>query len=105
MSTPVSKLIVQVNGKPVEQPKVLIPETSWIHDKIVLIPDYTIPHIRFRDDSSSRRVNRNSMQDINRKLPTCPDPTYRPLPKPIKSPMPEVPGSLSDIDSEINTDL
>ena len=45
------------------------------------------------------------MQDINRVIPTYPDPTYRPHPKPVKLPMPEIPRSLSDFDPEINMDF
>ena len=51
--------------KPVELPKVPVPETSRIQDKIVPIPDYTTSLIRSRDDSGSRMVNRKSIQDIN----------------------------------------
>ena len=93
----------QVMEKPVEQPKVQMPKTSRICDK--LVPDYAIPHIRSREDSGSKMVNRNSIQDINRKLPAYPDPTYRTPPKPVKSLMPEAPRSLLDIDPEINMDF
>ena len=41
--TPISRPIAQVMEKPVEQPKVPIPETSRIQDKIVPIPSYAVP--------------------------------------------------------------
>ena len=78
-------------GKPIEQPKLPVPNTSRIHDKIIPILDCTIPHARSRDDSGSRMVNRKSTQDVNREIPTDPDPTYRPPPIPVKLSMPEVP--------------
>ena len=76
-----------------------------MHDKIEPIPDYTIPHIRSRDDSGSRMVNRKAMLDVNRELPIYSDPTYRLSPKQVKLSMPEVPRSLADIDPEINMDF
>ena len=48
-----NKPIVQLMEKPIEKPKVPIPETSRIHDKVVPIPDYAIPHIGSRDVSGS----------------------------------------------------
>ena len=92
MATPISKPIVQMTKN----------RTSRIQDKILPIPNYTVPHIRSRDGSCSRMVNRKTMQDINKELLTYPCANYRPPPKPVKSFMPEVPRSLSDIDPEIN---
>ena len=63
--------------KTIEQPQVPVPEISRMHDKI--IPDYAIPYTRSRVDSVSRMVNRKSIQDINREIPTYLDPTYNPL--------------------------
>ena len=81
--------------KPIYQPKVQIPKISRIHDKIVPIPDYAIPHTRSRDES----------EDVNREMPIYPDPTYRPPDKPVKLPTLEVPKSLSDFDPENDTDV
>ena len=67
--------------KPIDQPTVPVPKTSRKHN-IVPIPDYTIPHTRSRDDSSSRMVNIKTIQDVSREKPIYPDPTYRPPPKP-----------------------
>ena len=64
MSSLIHKPVVRLTKKPIEQPKVVskvaISETSRIHDKIVPIPDYTIPHTRSEDDSGSRMVNRKT---------------------------------------------
>ena len=68
MSLLSSKPIAQVMGKAVEQPKAPVPKTSKIEDKIVPIPDYTIPHIMSRVDSGSLMANRKPIQDINREL-------------------------------------
>ena len=40
----IAKPIVPSDGKPTEQPKVIMPKTSRIWDKIVPIPNDTIPH-------------------------------------------------------------
>ena len=105
MSPTINKPIVQVMERPVEQPKAPVFKSSRLQNKIVPIPDYTIPHIGSRDYSGSRMDNRKTIQDINRELPAYPDPTYRLLPKPVKLPMPEVTRSLSDTVPEINTDF
>ena len=99
----ISKHIVQVMEKSVEQPKVPVPKTPRISDKIV--PDCAIPHTSSGDDSSSRMVKRKSMHYVCREIPIYPDPVYRPLPKPVKLPIPKVPRSLSDFDPEINMDF
>ena len=105
----ISKPIVKLMEKPTEQPKVvakvLIRENSRIHDKIIPIPDYAIPHTKSRDNSSSGMVKRKTIQDISSEIPMYPDPTYRPPPKPVNVCIPEVPRSLSDFDPEINMDF
>ena len=50
-------------------------------------------------------VNRNTIQDVSREISIYSDPTYRPTPKPVKLPIPEVPRSLFDFDPEINMDF
>ena len=50
-------------------------------------------------------VERKAIQDISREIPIYPDPVYRPPPKPVKTPIPKIPGSLSDIDPELNVDF
>ena len=82
-----------------------MPNTPKIQDKVIPIPNYAIPHIRCNDDSGSRMVKRNAIQDVSCEIPIYPDPVYRPHPKPVKTPIPEIPGSLLDIDPELNTDF
>ena len=48
-------------------------------------------------------VKRKALQDVSREIPIYTDPTYRPPPKPVKLPIPKVPRSLLDFDSENNT--
>ena len=64
------------------------------------IPNYAIPQMKPRGDSSSRKT----IQDVSREILIYPDPDYRP-PKPVKTPIPEIPGSLLGIDAELNTDF
>ena len=105
----INKPIVKLTEKPIEQPNVIskvpTPESSRIHDKIIPIPDYTIPQTRSDDDSSSRMVKRKTRQDISREILMYPYPTYRPTPKPVEVPIPDIPGSISDFDQEIYTDF
>ena len=49
----ISKPTVQVTEKPVEQPKVLVSKSYRIRDKIMSLPDYTIPHTSSGDDSGT----------------------------------------------------
>ena len=85
--------------------KVPIPESFRVHDKIIPIPEYTVPQTRSGDDSSSRKVKRKTIQDISGEIPRYPDPIYRTLPKPMEIPIQEVPRNLSDYDPEINMDI
>ena len=48
---------------------------------------------------------RKIIQDLSKEIPIYPDPVYRPPPKPVKTSITEIPGSLSDIDPELNTDF
>ena len=90
MSLIISRPIVQVREKSVAQPKVPGPKTSRIHDKIVPIPDYAIPHISSGDDLGSRMVKRKTIEDVRRANLVYPDQVYRPPPKPVKLPIPKV---------------
>ena len=50
-------------------------------------------------------VERKTIQDISREIPIYHDPVYRPPHKPVKTPLPEIPGCLSEIDPELNMDF
>ena len=84
IKTPIPKSIMQVMEKPIEQPKAIMLETSIIRDKVLPIPNYAIPHVKSKDDSGSKMVERKAIQDISREIPIDPDPVYRPPPKPVK---------------------
>ena len=85
--------------------KVTIPESSNIHDKIIPISDYIIPQTRSGDNSSSRMVQRKTIQVISREIPRYPDLIYRAPPKPTGTPIQEVPRNVLDLDPEINIDF
>ena len=105
IKTLIPKPIVQETEKPIEQPNAIMLKTFRIWDKAIPIPNYSIPHIKSEDDSGYRMVERKAIQDISREIPIYPDPVYKPPPKPVKTPIPEIPGRLSDIDPELNTDF
>ena len=50
-------------------------------------------------------VEGEAIQDVSREIPIYPEPVYRPPPKPVTTSIPEIPGSLSGIDPELNTDF
>ena len=39
-----------------KQPKVLAPDTPKIQDKVIPIPNHTIPQMKHRDDTMSRKT-------------------------------------------------
>ena len=67
--------------------------------------NYVIPQMRSWDDLNSRTIKRKTIEDISRKIPTYPDPIYRPPPKPTEIPLQEIPRKLMDFDMDINTDF
>ena len=77
-----NKSIVQVAEK---QPRVLVPETPKIQDKVISIPNYVIPPMKFKNDSGPQMVERKTIQDVGREIPIYPDPVYRLPPEPVKS--------------------
>ena len=56
---------------------VLAPKSPKIWDKVVPVPNYTIPSMKHRGDTSSRKT----IQDVSKEIPIYPDPVYRPPPK------------------------
>ena len=50
---PINKPIVQATEK---QAKVLVPKSPKAQDKVIAIPNYTIPQIKHRDDTSSGKI-------------------------------------------------
>ena len=82
-----------------------MPQTPKIQDKVVLIPNYAIPHTKSKDGSGSSMVERKAMHNISREIPIYPHPVYRPPPKPVTTSAPNIPGSLLDIYLELNMDF
>ena len=82
-------------------PKALAPKSFKAQGVVILVPSYAIPQTKHRGDASSRKT----IQDVSKEIPIYPDPVYQPPYKIEKIPVPEIPGSLSDIDSELNTNL
>ena len=97
IKTPIPKPIAQVTEKPIQQPTVMMPETSkygieWYQYQIM---QFLIQNPKMIDVLEWLKEN---MQDINREIPIHPDPVICPLPKPVKKPIPNIPGSLLDTD-------
>ena len=63
---PINKPIVQAMENPT---KVLAPK---VQDKVILMPNYVIPQMKHKGDSSSRKT----IQDVIREIPIYPDPAY-----------------------------
>ena len=68
-----------------------MPKTPKMQDKVILMPNYAILHIKSIDDSGSRMVQRKAIQDVRRDIPIYPDTVYRPPPKLVRTPIPEIP--------------
>ena len=60
--------------------------------------------VQWGDDSHSKVIDRQTIQNVNREIPLYPDPVYRPLPKPVKIPILKITGS-TDINPEPNIDF
>ena len=50
-------------------------------------------------------IDRQMIQDVGKEIHIYPGPVYRSTPKPVKTSIPNVPGSLLDIDPKLNTDF
>ena len=100
---PICRPIAQVIEKPVEKNKSLSAQNFYLL-KIIPILNFAIPSTKSRDDPD-RRVERKAIQDVAREISIYPDPLYRVPPKPVKIHTPEIPGSLLDIDLELNMDF
>ena len=95
---PGRKTIIQIEEMPILQqshnitqyktrPKMSTPEkeSSLLlgrpedQDKVIPVPDYTIPKTMSELDLTSRTITRKGMQDIRREIPAYANPFYRPL--------------------------
>ena len=86
----------------VEKP-LKIPNILKTQDKVMTILNFTIPPLQHKGDSDTKMIDRKMIQDVAREIPIYPDPVYRPPSKPFKTSVLEIPGSLLDIDPELNT--
>ena len=82
--------------------KIPVPESFQLHDKFIPVPDYVIPKTRSRDESNSRTIKRETIQDIIREIPAYVDPIFRPLPNQLKYPYKKFVESM-DLETDINT--
>ena len=80
-----------------------MPDTSKVQDIAIPISNYPIPQVKLKSDTSTKMINRKTIQDVGREILIYPDPVYKAPPKPVKIPIPDIPGSLLDIDPELTT--
>ena len=98
-----SKPLMQVTEKP---PLVVLqPSTSKVQDIAIPVPNFATPQVKSKGDTSTKMIDRKTVQEVGREIPVYPDPVYRPFSKPVIPSMPNIPGSLPDIDPELNMDF
>ena len=78
-----------------------IPEVPKIEKRVTNLPSFATP-VQSIGNSSTKVINRRTMQKISKDISVYLDPTYRPPPKPMKIPMSESPENI-DISPELNT--
>ena len=81
-----------------------MPKDSNAQNTMTKVPNFATP-VQSRCDSSTKVIDRKIIQDTSKGIPSYPDPVYRPPPKPVKMPIPEVLRSILDIDPELNMDF
>ena len=69
------------------------------------IPNIAISLLQLKGDLGPKMIYSKTIQDVAREIPIYPDPVYWPPPIPVKTSVPEIPGSLLDIDPELNMDF
>ena len=98
--TQISKPILQM-----VETALRIPDRLKTQDKIMTTLNFATPPLQSKGDSDTRMIDRKMIQDVVREIPTYQDQVYRPPPKPVKTYVPRIPGSLLDIDPELNADF
>ena len=94
-------------NQPKTRLKVSIPESSIIpeslghHDKVIPVPDYTIPQTMSECNSIFRTIRRKGVQDTRREIPAYAEPIFRPPPKPMEIPLQVIP--RKHVDSDFDT--
>ena len=64
--------------------KVLLPNTSQVQDIAKPIPNYRTPQVKPRGDTSTKMIDRNTIQDVGKEISIYLYPVYRPSNKPVK---------------------
>ena len=85
--------------------EILQPDTSEIQDIAIPIPNFAIQQLKWKGHMSTKIIDRKTIQHVGREIPIYPDSVYRPPPKPVKTSISNIPGSLSDIDPELAIDF
>ena len=67
IKTQISKHIAQIVDKPLKIP--IIPKTQ---DKVITIPNFAIPLLEPKGDSSTNMIDRKTIQDVVREIPIFP---------------------------------
>ena len=70
-----------------EKQPVKIPEIHKSKNIVTTMPSFATP-VQMIDDSHSKVIDRQVIQNANREIPFFSDPIYRPPPKPVKIPIP-----------------
>ena len=73
---------MQVEEKPPSE--ILHLNTSKIQDMAIPIANFTTPQIKPKGDTSTKIIDKKTIQDVGREIPLYHDSVYRPLPKPVK---------------------
>ena len=85
----------------VKQP-LKIPEVPKTQNEVITKPNFATP-VQSIGNSSTKVIDQRMMQNLSKDILFYPDPFYRPPPKPVKIPVPEIPGNM-DINLELNMD-
>ena len=80
-----------------------IPEIPKSQNILTTMSSFVTP-VQSKDDSCSKMIDRQMIQDANREIPFYSDPVCQPHPKQVKLPLPRITGSL-DINLELNIDF
>ena len=79
IKTPITSPIAQTVGKPLK-----ISEVPKMQDEVMTIPNFAVPAVQSKGNSSTNMINSKMIEDIAREIPIYQDPVYRPHPKPVK---------------------
>ena len=84
--------------------EVLHPDTSKIQNIAIHIPNFATPQAKPKGDTSTKIIDRKTIQDIGRKFPSILIQFIDPHLNQYKTFIPDIPGSLLDFDPELAID-